>query len=491
MDNILRRPMFRGGRVENRGTGITSALGYADGGRIGFNVGGYPPLVGSSYGKDFTMTRLPARTAGVPMVIPQAATTGRELMVIPQSGSMGGGTTGGNLLRGGSSLARYLTPTFAPTIGIASLLNPETEEEQKAIADLEEGTGMSGEAIDPELYNLLSTEVGKTRAAEDRVFSKGSTGVLERIYNTLNPTTSEINRRLQERATEKPLVDIISNYLTDIRKPASAADLTYRNEEEKQAAIAKEKLIEKIKNENEANVADKINKITTDTTTVEVPEKSNRDVMNEYMDMFKSVLGSDQDELTRQKYLELAKFGTNLLAQGGGKRSTLEKIGAAGTQSIEGLSKIAAQERASDKQIKLAGLQAALKEMDPGTVGKAVNDLKKLVPRERGESIKDYNQRITSMAIETGTGAATRAKVESDKFERLSNNLVTSEIVGDEISGDRAAETIKRYKISLNDLGQDATTAKQDKKYYIKKDGTIYRYDAKKNSGILPGEPGF
>jgi hypothetical protein len=213
--------------------------------------------------------------------------------------------------------------------------------------------------------------------------------------------------------------------------------------------------------------------------------------MNEYMDMFKSVLGSDQDELTRQKYLELAKFGTNLLAQGGGKRSTLEKIGAAGTQSIEGLSKIAAQERASDKQIKLAGLQAALKEMDPGTVGKAVNDLKKLVPRERGESIKDYNQRITSMAIETGTGAATRAKVESEKFDRLSNNLFTSEIVRDDISGDRAAETIKRYKISLNDLDQDATTAKQDKKYYIKKDGTIYRYDAKKNSGILPGEPGF
>ena len=471
MDNILRRPMFRGGRVENRGGGITSALGYADGGRIGFNVGGYPPLVGSSYGKDFTMTRLPARTAGVPMVIPQAATTGRELMVIPQSG-----TTGGSLLRGGSSLARYLTPTFAPTIGIASLLNPETEEEQKAIADLEEGTGMSGEAIDPELYNLLSTEVGKTRAAEDRVFSEGSTGVLQRIYDTLNPSAETILSRLQESQKQEgePIIKTQA----------------YREEEAARTKL-EEQLAKQLKAKNEANVADKINKITTDTTTVEVPEKSNRDVMNEYMDMFKSVLGSDQDELIRQKYLELAKFGTNLLAQGGGKRSTLEKIGAAGTQSIEGLSKIAAQERASDKQIKLAGLQAALKEMDPGTVGKAVNDLKKLVPREQGESIKDYNQRITSMAIETGTGAATRAKVESDKFDRLSNNLVTSEIVRDEISGDRAAETIKRYKISLNDLGQDATTAKQDKKYYIKKDGTIYRYDAKKNSGILPGEPGF
>jgi len=130
--------------------------------------------------------------------------------------------------------------------------------------------------------------------------------------------------------------------------------------------------------------------------------------INEYMNMFKSVLGSDQDELTRQRYLELAKFGTNLLAQGGGKRGLMEKIGAAGTQSLEGLSKIAAQERASDRQIKLAAIQAAMKEMDPGTVGKAVRDLKKLVPKEKGESSKDYNARITSMALETGTGAATR-----------------------------------------------------------------------------------
>ena len=34
MSNILRRPMFRGGRVESRGTGITSGLGYAKGGQV-------------------------------------------------------------------------------------------------------------------------------------------------------------------------------------------------------------------------------------------------------------------------------------------------------------------------------------------------------------------------------------------------------------------------------------------------------------------------
>jgi len=35
MSRILRRPMFRGGRVDSRGTGITSGLGYAKGGQIG------------------------------------------------------------------------------------------------------------------------------------------------------------------------------------------------------------------------------------------------------------------------------------------------------------------------------------------------------------------------------------------------------------------------------------------------------------------------
>ena len=45
MSNILRRPMFRGGRVDSRGTGITSGLGYANGGRIGL-AQSYPGTVG-------------------------------------------------------------------------------------------------------------------------------------------------------------------------------------------------------------------------------------------------------------------------------------------------------------------------------------------------------------------------------------------------------------------------------------------------------------
>ena len=42
MSRILRRPMFRGGRVDSRGTGITSGLGYEKGGRVGLANGGNP-----------------------------------------------------------------------------------------------------------------------------------------------------------------------------------------------------------------------------------------------------------------------------------------------------------------------------------------------------------------------------------------------------------------------------------------------------------------
>jgi len=49
MSKILRRPMFRGGPVDSRGTGITSGLddsGYADGGRVEFQRGGYSTIPG-------------------------------------------------------------------------------------------------------------------------------------------------------------------------------------------------------------------------------------------------------------------------------------------------------------------------------------------------------------------------------------------------------------------------------------------------------------
>ena len=51
MSRILRRPMFIGGRVDGRGTGITSGLGYEAGGRVGYEKGDLV-LGGDLYTKD-------------------------------------------------------------------------------------------------------------------------------------------------------------------------------------------------------------------------------------------------------------------------------------------------------------------------------------------------------------------------------------------------------------------------------------------------------
>jgi len=57
MSRILRRPMFRGGRVDSRGTGITSGLGYEKGGSVNIpkrglvdGPGGYAGEIGSLEG---------------------------------------------------------------------------------------------------------------------------------------------------------------------------------------------------------------------------------------------------------------------------------------------------------------------------------------------------------------------------------------------------------------------------------------------------------
>ena len=59
MSRILRRPMFRGGRVDSRGTGITSGLSYEKGGRVGLKRGTFPDYSGDGKTtmKDILMAR--------------------------------------------------------------------------------------------------------------------------------------------------------------------------------------------------------------------------------------------------------------------------------------------------------------------------------------------------------------------------------------------------------------------------------------------------
>ena len=210
-------------------------------------------------------------------------------------------------------------------------------------------------------------------------------------------------------------------------------------------------------------------------------EKSDKQVMQEYMDMFKESLGADKDELNRQRFLEIAKFGANLLAQPGGQ-SLGEAVGKAGAPALEGFSKIEAAERAADRQAKTLGFQAALKELEPGSLEKNAKALAKLTGTSVSEAAKQISQNASA-----GTNRLASMKIIMESLETSPGTAyAVSEVMYD--------NDIKRKDIMKH---PDPTTTTGDevvgKYYYFEKAGpegeVIGKWDGEKF--ILPGEKGF
>ena len=194
-------------------------------------------------------------------------------------------------------------------------------------------------------------------------------------------------------------------------------------------------------------------------------EKSDKQVMQEYMDMFKESLGADKDELNRQRFLEIAKFGANLLAQPGGQ-SLGEAVGKAGAPALEGFSKIEAAERAGDREAKALGFQAALKELQPGQIGRNIKDLKKA-----GYSDAEAKK------IATNTGEATNKRTLQTIIEGYATDIQQSPGAPESaviIKG--LAETIAKSGNDLSNFAPltEAETIIKDKFYYDKQ-GKIYK----------------
>ena len=123
--------------------------------------------------------------------------------------------------------------------------------------------------------------------------------------------------------------------------------------------------------------------------------KSDAETIKEYMNMFKTALAGDEDEITRQKYLQLAQFGANILAQPGG--DLVGAIGKAAAPSIAELSKIQSREKAAEREAKVLGLQAAIQRLDPTKLEETVKYLQREMPGVSTEKLID-------MAIAGSTG---------------------------------------------------------------------------------------
>ena len=216
----------------------------------------------------------------------------------------------------------------------------------------------------------------------------------------------------------------------------------------------------------------------------DMTESDLKSVYADLLPMFKATLGVDDKEFTRDKYLELAKFGTNLLAQPGG--SLTQAIGKAATPSLEGLGKIAASKRAAAQRPAELALSAALKEMTPGSIGKGVRDLMKL-GKTKAEAIK--------IVTEQGTSGIATKRLKHDMIKDLKVDMQKDFQIEKGLDG--AAK--KMYESEeLGVMSTDYAVLPEDKKdrkhgsYYVDpKSGKVGRYNKPTSELIEPGETGF
>jgi hypothetical protein len=223
----------------------------------------------------------------------------------------------------------------------------------------------------------------------------------------------------------------------------------------------------------------------TDTKTRELSDNDLKTMYEDLLPLFKSELSADEDELKRQKYLELAKFGANILAQPGG--DLIGTIGKAAAPSIEGLTRVAETKRRADAAATSLALEAALKQADPGTIMKQVRDIMRLDP---DISQKDALAKILS------TGSATKEATKESRVEDYSSRLLNSDYVADETAARIAAEGIEKSGLGLGSFEKDPGAGERvPGAYYILKNGKVGKYKGKDNKGqedfAEPGDEDF
>tara|TARA_R100001480_G_scaffold14503_7_gene23368 strand:- start:100 stop:1242 length:1143 start_codon:yes stop_codon:yes gene_type:complete len=221
-----------------------------------------------------------------------------------------------------------------------------------------------------------------------------------------------------------------------------------------------------------------------DTETQKLSDNDLKTMYQDLLPLFKSELSADEDELKRQKYLELAKFGANLLAQPGG--NLIGAIGKAGASSLEGLSRIAETKRKTDAGAKAMALEAALKQADPGTIMKQVRDIMRLDPSLTQKE---------ALAKVLSTGSATKGRTKQSRIDNYATDLIESDYVTDKKSAKSAAEAIEESGLGIGVFQKDPGSDYAPGAFYIFKNGKVGKYIGKDKNGkddfAEPGDDNF
>jgi hypothetical protein len=302
----------------------------------------------------------------------------------------------------------------------------------------------------------------------------GDVGFFKGIYNAINPTSGEIVKRMQESQNAPSLVETLMKPAPiEFRTEAEASEFLEANPEN----IAPIKILRTGETINlpseDTTVPDAsdtvINSIVTADTGGKTGEQSDQELIKSYMDMFSEAMGESKEDVSRQRYLELAKFGANLLGQPGG--DLVGSIGRAAVPSIQGLTEGAARKSAGDREIKLAGLKTAIAQMDDPTADKIKTlarlsglrekDVAKAMLDTDGDSSLDKIE-ATAKAIEGDVGSSVALKI-AQKLEKA----------------DLDYEQVK--PLPVDKKGKPKESGVPDG-YYFDVDGELYKVDKGKPS---------
>ena len=462
MNRILKRPMFRmGGRSDD---GIMSMrFGFKTGASVPGSILGQgfsmPPGSGTtpspiSYGQRF-FPPVVQQPAGVPATVP----TGGSLTTT-------GGTTApvdrmfrlGQKVRGGfKGLMSLLTGSAAKTAG---------------------GTALS---IAP-----LAATIGGLSYMNYPVYPKGHPKAGEFVTKE---EAAEIFDKTGEAGTA-----------ADIAGEAAMFDLEPgEGQDEYGNFIYPTKF--NFKNDKVVEISNKLNLFPDDKDTPPSPEKDPpvddglgdegtsdfEKSLNEYLPAIESALEIDDEATKRQLFLQLAKFGAGVLAQPGG--DLVGTIGKAAIDPLEGTAKVLSDKQAAKRQAKLIAVQAAIKDMGPGSYGKNVQDIMKTFglkgPEGRKQAGQIYNKILAndSTALsrdrdDLSSAAREDLRLKGGAIDAYVNNIRAIRESNPELIG-------KFNKVITSD---DKPT---DKEYYVTEEGEFVRYDKETDSFLQPGDDGF
>ena len=427
MARTLRRPMFRiGGMAHEQRTGymgggmngvmsgimptqpdagLNPRMGLAGGGNIGGGiisgmsmgnrtgfqtpriVGQGPNLQGSSYGKGFNITRLPATTPGVPANV---ANAGQKIVnAATRTGASTMGTAGvsGQVPAVNAGLMERLGRRFRNLIGNKGIIS--------AAKNLAKGTVNTAFK-----YGTPAVQAAAGTLAIPAATIAGFSYMNYPVYPKGHPQEGEFMSK-EEAAEVLSETGAATNMATgkgvqagsagDLSGEAAMFDLETGDYGNKPYATKLDfERPEVVKNSNEALG---LNQTETEpkkkiVKKQEDPEKSLMDIYGENKGIIDKVLGDSDEETKKSMYLQLAKFGAGLAAQPGG--DLVGAIGRAAEKPIEGLETTLAEKRKTDRETKLMALSKTFEDMKQPEQVKLIKQIQKEFGFDTFKEAYDY-----------------------------------------------------------------------------------------------------